>query len=154
MSKYIYTTIYEQFTGLKPPEPKNQKPRRRRGYGHPYRMRLNMQEDDSTQERMLDEDTQVQAADIEQPVAPKPFLKPPASKSPVRKRTGHALRSRRNPPQSPAQPAVSQSRSQIREEFSPKTPEPKVTYKKRRHYSQPVMSTVPLGAERKEPQDY
>ena len=47
MSKYIYTTIYEQFTGLKPPEPKDQKPRRRRGYGHPYRMRLNMQENSS-----------------------------------------------------------------------------------------------------------
>ena len=45
MSKYIYTTIYEQFTGLKPPEPKDHKSRRRRGFGHPYRMRLNMQED-------------------------------------------------------------------------------------------------------------
>ena len=45
MSKYSYTTVYEEFTGLKPPEPKTTKPRRRRGFGHPYRMRLNMQED-------------------------------------------------------------------------------------------------------------
>lgn len=51
MSKYIYATVYEQFTGLKPPEPKSHKPRRRRGYGHPYRMRLNMQEsEDHNQE--------------------------------------------------------------------------------------------------------
>lgn len=45
MSKYAYTTVYEEFTGLKPPEPKTAKVRRKRGYGHPYRMRLNMQED-------------------------------------------------------------------------------------------------------------
>ena len=44
-SKYIYKTVYEEFTGLKPPEPKNAKPKRRRGYGHPYRMRLNMQDE-------------------------------------------------------------------------------------------------------------
>ncbi len=44
-SKYIYKTVYEEFTGLKPPESKNAKPKRRRGYGHPYRMRLNMQDE-------------------------------------------------------------------------------------------------------------
>ena len=43
MSKYMYTTVYEAFTGIKPPEPRKHKPRRKRGYGHPYRMRLNMQ---------------------------------------------------------------------------------------------------------------
>ncbi len=43
MSKYMYTTVYEEFTGIKPPEPKEHKPKRKRGYGHPYRMRLNMQ---------------------------------------------------------------------------------------------------------------
>ncbi|MDP0590200.1 MAG: hypothetical protein QS748_13830 [Candidatus Endonucleobacter bathymodioli] len=44
MSKYEYTTVYEEFTGLKPPEPKTIKPKRRRGHGHPYRMRVNMQD--------------------------------------------------------------------------------------------------------------
>ncbi|OQX36643.1 MAG: hypothetical protein B0D91_08615 [Oceanospirillales bacterium LUC14_002_19_P2] len=43
MSKYMYTTVYEEFTGIKPPEPKEHKPKRKRSYGHPYRMRLNMQ---------------------------------------------------------------------------------------------------------------
>ncbi|CAM3818651.1 hypothetical protein [Parendozoicomonas haliclonae] len=41
MSKYLYETVYEEFTGLKPPEPTDSKQRRKRGYGHPYRMRLN-----------------------------------------------------------------------------------------------------------------
>ncbi len=49
MSKYSYTTVYEEFTGLKPPEPKTTKPRRRRGFGHPYRMRLNMHEHEDVQ---------------------------------------------------------------------------------------------------------
>ncbi len=44
MSKYLYQTVYEEFTGLKPPEPTDSKQRRKRGYGHPYRMRLNMQD--------------------------------------------------------------------------------------------------------------
>ncbi|MCL6271869.1 hypothetical protein M3P05_18280 [Sansalvadorimonas sp. 2012CJ34-2] len=44
MSKYLYQTVYEEFTGLKPPEPTDNKQRRKRGYGHPYRMRLNMQD--------------------------------------------------------------------------------------------------------------
>ncbi len=45
MSKYLYATVYEEFTGLKPPEPTDNKQRRKRGYGHPYRMRLNMQDE-------------------------------------------------------------------------------------------------------------
>ena len=45
MSKYLYATVYEEFTGLKPPEPTDNKQRRKRGYGHPYRMRLNIQEE-------------------------------------------------------------------------------------------------------------
>lgn len=45
MSKYLYTTVYEKFTGMKPPEPqKEEKSERRRGMGHPYRMRLQQQE--------------------------------------------------------------------------------------------------------------
>ena len=55
MSKYIYATVYEQFTGLKPPEPKSHKPRRRRGYGHPYRMRLNMQENEQDPQEINEE---------------------------------------------------------------------------------------------------
>lgn len=154
MSKYIYTTIYEQFTGLKPPEPKNQKPRRRRGYGHPYRMRLNMQDDDQPQEEMLNDDFQVQVqVEIEPPVAPKPFLTPSVSTSPVRNRTpSPSIRPRRtgNTPI----PGSTHTRAPMPEEFIPKNAEPKVTYKKRRHYSQPVMSSVPLGGDRKDPQDY
>ncbi|MCX4025247.1 hypothetical protein H0A36_08075 [Endozoicomonas sp. SM1973] len=44
MAKYLYTTVYEQFTGQKPPEPEP-KPehRQRKTHGHPYRMRHNMQ---------------------------------------------------------------------------------------------------------------
>ncbi len=43
MSKYLYQTVYEQFTGEKPPEPEAKEERTsRRGHGHPYRMRHNM----------------------------------------------------------------------------------------------------------------
>lgn len=43
MSKYLYQTVYEQFTGEKPPEPEMKEERTaRRGHGHPYRMRHNM----------------------------------------------------------------------------------------------------------------
>lgn len=64
MSKYIYATVYEQFTGLKPPEPKSHKPRRRRGYGHPYRMRLNMQENETDDlEGSEDESSEVESND-------------------------------------------------------------------------------------------
>ncbi|MTI13439.1 hypothetical protein [Sansalvadorimonas verongulae] len=51
MSKYLYATVYEEFTGLKPPEPTDNKQRRKRGYGHPYRMRLNMQEETETKQK-------------------------------------------------------------------------------------------------------
>jgi hypothetical protein len=40
MSKYIYKTIYEEFTGMKPPEPKQNKQKNksyRRLSGHPYK---------------------------------------------------------------------------------------------------------------------
>ncbi|WP_426417650.1 hypothetical protein [Aestuariirhabdus sp. LZHN29] len=43
MSKYLYTTVFEQFTGEKPPEPQTNNERKpRRTHGHPYRMRHNM----------------------------------------------------------------------------------------------------------------
>jgi len=41
MSKYVYTTVYESFTGSKPPYLKEHRPKRKSGCGHPYRMRLN-----------------------------------------------------------------------------------------------------------------
>ena len=40
MSKYIYKTIYEEFTGMKPPEPKQNKQKNKnykRLSGHPYK---------------------------------------------------------------------------------------------------------------------
>ena len=157
MSKYIYTTIYEQFTGLKPPEPKNQKPRRRRGYGHPYRMRLNMQDDDQSPTELLQDEPQVQA---EPAVAPKPFLTPPVSNSPVRnnrvgRTPGQSIRSRRTGNTGNTGNFQNHARAPMPEELTPtKSAEPKVTYKKRRHYSQPVMSAVPLGGDRKDPKDY
>ncbi|MDE1462948.1 hypothetical protein [Spartinivicinus poritis] len=51
MAKYLYTTVYEQFTGQKPPEPEP-KPehRQRKTHGHPYRMRHNMQNQRDQQE--------------------------------------------------------------------------------------------------------
>ncbi|WP_461534587.1 hypothetical protein [Spongorhabdus nitratireducens] len=59
-SKYIYKTVYEEFTGLKPPEPKNAKPKRRRGYGHPYRMRLNMQDETRPEETAANSEVNIQ----------------------------------------------------------------------------------------------
>lgn len=51
MAKYLYTTVYEQFTGQKPPEPEA-KPehRQRKTHGHPYRMRHNLQTQRDQQE--------------------------------------------------------------------------------------------------------
>ena len=40
MSKYLYRTVYEKFTGNKPPEPADKKNQRKRGCGHPYRIRF------------------------------------------------------------------------------------------------------------------
>ena len=39
MSKYLYPTVYELFTGTKPPEPEEKKIKKKRPYGHPYRFR-------------------------------------------------------------------------------------------------------------------
>ena len=47
MGKYVYKTVYEEFTGQKPPEPKVDKPKNKRGLGHPYRMRLNVKEEEN-----------------------------------------------------------------------------------------------------------
>ncbi len=135
MSKYIYTTIYEQFTGLKPPEPKNNKPRRRRGYGHPYRMRLNMQEEGQAEEMMDNLDI---PEDIDQ--QPQSLLIPASNRAahttlPVRKpsRGRHPAQPQNyTPVHSPVNPVMT--------EVTTKTSTaPKVTYKKRRQYNEPTI---------------
>ncbi|WP_330926388.1 hypothetical protein [Candidatus Sororendozoicomonas aggregata] len=105
MSKYSYTTVYEEFTGLKPPEPKTTKPRRRRGFGHPYRMRLSMQED-AQQPELQAEQPQTNSANSQPEVTPSP-------KSLFR---------------------ANMNRQEDAYDRPHRHHAPKVTYKKRRHY--------------------
>ena len=142
MSKYIYTTIYEQFTGLKPPEPKNHKPRRRRGYGHPYRMRLNIQDDAQPEEMLDDEDM---PEDLDQ--QPQSFLSPSASHPTVRKPViSKATHTRRTPqshnPRAMQHSPIIQETTCMHEPAHKTETAPKVTYKKRRQYND--TSIVPL----------
>ena len=130
MSKYIYTTIYEQFTGLKPPEPKNHKPRRRRGYGHPYRMRLNMHEDVQNEE-LLDDDILPEDLDPQ----PQSLLQSQTNHPVVRKTPGRPSTHNR----SAAPPSMHSLPNTLVTEVSRKVDSaPKVTYKKRRQYSDPA----------------
>ncbi|MGB1271716.1 MAG: hypothetical protein ACPG5T_06565 [Endozoicomonas sp.] len=130
MSKYIYTTIYEQFTGLKPPEPKNHKPRRRRGYGHPYRMRLNMQEDECQNEN----DNEIMPGENDRDYAEQPpvatFQPSMGNKAPVRRFSAQQHHSTFPGNSIMTTPPMSD------EPMTRKGPEPKVTYKKRRHYNE------------------
>lgn len=127
MSKYIYTTIYEQFTGLKPPEPKDHKPRRRRGFGHPYRMRLNMQENADQGSELLFSSHEPERDVFEQ--AQVSVFQPTVKKQSVRRFTSgnQAYRS-------------SSSSNSTMSSYTPMPEdrhgncEPKVTYKKRRQY--------------------
>ncbi|MDP0562529.1 MAG: hypothetical protein QS721_09495 [Candidatus Endonucleobacter sp. (ex Gigantidas childressi)] len=107
MSKYEYTTVYEEFTGLKPPEPKAIKPKRRRGHGHPYRMRVNMQ----------DIHQQPSSVDCETLDTPKALFEPSARQVP--------------------QEFYSNIKSPALSHESPehKTQSPTVKYKKRRIYT-------------------
>ncbi|WP_257264875.1 hypothetical protein [Endozoicomonas sp. ONNA2] len=148
MSKYIYTTIYEQFTGLKPPEPKDHKPRRRRGYGHPYRMRLNMQES-SVQHSELLSDRESERDRYEQ--TPVSVFQPTVTKQPVRRFSsgGQSYRSGNNSSISGAmncRPAVQEDRHG--------NAEPKVTYKKRRQYGPSSFSLGPMGRDGNDSSDY
>ncbi|MGI9276447.1 MAG: hypothetical protein ACR2PT_16585 [Endozoicomonas sp.] len=114
MSKYIYSTVYEQFTGLKPPEPKSHKPRRRRGYGHPYRMRLNMQESEHEEGEEGEEgfeDSYQEEFTLEN--EPREISKPAPSPKPIYE-------------------ARANLRNAFEDDHSSKLP--KVTYKKRRQY--------------------
>ncbi|MRI34704.1 hypothetical protein EOPP23_17110 [Endozoicomonas sp. OPT23] len=137
MSKYIYATVYEQFTGLKPPEPKSNKPRRRRGFGHPYRMRLNIQdEDQQDQEELLEQGSDFEPEQESMPTddfdSQSHFLPGMALTSPTsRVDTGHTRRkshytARRND----TQRAVNYQPAVVEEPKCDK--QPKVTYKKRR----------------------
>ena len=136
MSKYAYTTVYEEFTGLKPPEPKAAKPRRRRGYGHPYRMRLNMQDD--AQQTTADETYEVANTAPAQPSYETPAYDKPAYEKP-------AYENRERQPRFLFTGTMRRTETLTYENASPnKHHAPKVTYKKRRHYtmtpSSPMMA--------------
>ncbi|WP_263078455.1 hypothetical protein [Endozoicomonas sp. Mp262] len=122
MSKYSYTTVYEEFTGLKPPEPKTSKPRRRRGYGHPYRMRLNMQDEAQPNlENNLGEQPEksFEATDHQ----PRSIFRTSQSRNPdTSSRLDESSHSHHNPHHTP-----------------------KVTYKKRRHYNLSNMQSETLN---------
>ena len=153
MSKYIYTTIYEQFTGLKPPEPKDHKPRRRRGYGHPYRMRLNMQEGAAQGSELLsDRDSE---RDLYEPAPASVFQPTVTTKQPVRRFSsgGQSYRSggssSMNSPMSSTmncRPAAPEDRHS--------SAEPKVTYKKRRQYGPSSFSIGSMSRDGNDNSDY
>ena len=139
MSKYIYATVYEQFTGLKPPEPKSNKPRRRRGYGHPYRMRLNIQdEDQQEQEALLESDDHFESAQEIQPVdddfdSQAHFLPNMTMNSQPKhdERNHHRKKSHYSARRNDQQRIVNYPPIAV-EETSKGDKQPKVTYKKRR----------------------
>ncbi|WP_067520147.1 hypothetical protein [Endozoicomonas ascidiicola] len=152
MSKYIYTTIYEQFTGLKPPEPKDQKPRRRRGYGHPYRMRLNMQDASVQGSELLssgNEDPDMPRDTFEQP--PVSIFQPTVKPQSVRR-----FSSGNQGYRSPSSGNVLSSRSAFPEEpvIGNNNSEPKVTYKKRRQYGSSSFSFGAMGRRDGDNTDY
>ena len=142
MSKYIYATVYEQFTGLKPPEPKSHKPRRRRGYGHPYRMRLNMQEEEQEfQEREHDEGGDIlDSSDSLRTIEPK--FETPRFNDSIDIASGNidqTIKHRSNRVRSKPYNRTTQSFLPGTTSFQKPSEEksnhaPKVTYKKRRHF--------------------
>ncbi|USE33880.1 hypothetical protein [Endozoicomonas sp. SCSIO W0465] len=156
MSKYIYTTIYEQFTGLKPPEPKDHKPRRRRGYGHPYRMRLNMQEGSAQNSELLsDRDSDRDMYEV--PVA---VFQPSVTKQSVRRfsSSGQSYRSGNSSSLGGSMGSSSMNstmncRSAAPEERHSNT-EPKVTYKKRRQYGPSSLSIGSMSRDSNDNSDY
>ena len=139
MSKYLYTTVYEEFTGSKPPEPQDSKPKRKRGYGHPYRMRLNMQESEATQSQNHEQSYEHnQSNNHSNNNAPS---RKPERRNQFGQPIGGTQRKERSD-QGERSERRSFSQRQPREEHSmqlqmPRSPEknntgPKVTYKKRR----------------------
>ena len=149
MSKYIYTTIYEQFTGLKPPEPKDHKPRRRRGYGHPYRMRLNMQEDDAQASDLLSS-YESERTVFEQP--PATAFQQPVKKQPVR-RFNTSPQAQHGNGNSNSNHTTSYRPAMPEERYS-SSPEPKVTYKRRRQYGSSGFGLASLTRDSSDSSDY
>ncbi len=143
MSKYIYTTIYEQFTGLKPPEPKDHKPRRRRGYGHPYRMRLNMQENNEQGNELLSSNHEQDMDYFEQSQVS--AFQPSVKKQSVRRFSS-------GNPGYHSNGNTGSYRSAVANEFS-SSAEPKVTYKKRRQYG-PSFGLNTMSRDTNESSDY
>ncbi|MCK5895143.1 MAG: hypothetical protein KAG53_12265 [Endozoicomonadaceae bacterium] len=111
MSKYVYTTVYEEFTGIKPPEPKEHKPKKKRSYGHPYRMRLNMQNHDSPSN--------------EKPPLPFNEEYPSFNDNDYPDNLGNYLVKPEGTPREDSEPCMSEA-------------SPRVTYKKRRHVDHDV----------------
>ncbi|MCG8451577.1 MAG: hypothetical protein MI717_00165 [Spirochaetales bacterium] len=135
MSKYLYQTVYEEFTGLKPPEPTDTKQRRKRGYGHPYRMRLNMQD---TEEKSLKKperrnqfgqpinNARSKNKDARDPQQTQKVMMPQFN---ARKNREH-----REPREAMSREAMPQLTIPAERKGST-TAQPKVTYKKRRRFS-------------------
>ncbi|MFK0572477.1 hypothetical protein [Endozoicomonas sp.] len=146
MSKYIYTTIYEEFTGLKPPEPKDHKPRRRRGYGHPYRMRLNMQENATQGSELLSSSQEPERDVFEQ--AQVSVFQPTVKKQSVRRFTSgnQGYRSTGNNSTMSCHIPMPEERHS--------SSEPKVTYKKRRQYGPSGFSLGSIGRDGNDNSDY
>lgn len=140
MSKYIYTTIYEQFTGLKPPEPKDRKPRRRRGYGHPYRMRLSMQDEASNQPNEM---MQPSSNELDHLAPPRVTTFQPS----IKKQSVHHFNAPNSHQQRREKPHFTTHNSMV-EEVTPhhnSEKEPTVIYKKRRSYQSPTVSLNKLS---------
>lgn len=156
MSKYIYTTIYEQFTGLKPPEPKDHKSRRRRGFGHPYRMRLNMQEDatHTHNNSKLRSERDYADKDVYER-APVSVFQPTVKKQPVRKFTaggqnyhGSNVGSTNNPMS--YKPVMPEDHYR----YNNSGAEPKITYKKRRQYGPSSFGSSAMSRDDNDNSDY
>ncbi|WP_257296123.1 hypothetical protein [Endozoicomonas sp. YOMI1] len=152
MSKYIYTTIYEQFTGLKPPEPKDHKPRRRRGYGHPYRMRLNMQEGSVQNSELLSGRDSERDLYEQTPVS---IFQPSVTKQPVRRFSsgGQSYRSGNSVGNNSSMSGTMNCRPAAPEDRH-SSAEPKVTYKKRRQYGPSSFGIGSMSRDSNDNSDY
>lgn len=139
MSKYSYTTVYEEFTGLKPPEPKTSKPRRRRGYGHPYRMRLNMQDENQPPLESLDTpyretENAFEAREHHLPQTPRSIFRGTRGRKSAAGNSHHA-----------AHNTMMEEHNNYSCHDDDHHAPPKVTYKKRRHYSLSSQQSDPVG---------
>ena len=137
MAKYLYTTVYEQFTGQKPPEPEP-KPehRQRKTHGHPYRMRHNLQTQREQQDGELHNsyESNEHQQDDQQP------LNNNAKPGYHSRGTGHPFRQNRVRQQANYNSQQSQTSYEAGENkprYNNNQASPKVTYKKRRQYRSP-----------------